>query len=247
MRSTLTWLGAAPVLIVAWSGAAGALMVPAGAATRPAPAGGWSDQNVPLPPHAKFAGPGAVSCPSASDCVLVGSYSKPGIYGFLLAEGWNGRAWANERIPSLPGGGADLNGVSCVAAGHCLAVGGSFDNEMLSAQLDGSTWTTQTAFPLPSGASGGSLAAVWCASMSDCTAVGEYGLAASGNDLPVVSCPSAADCTAVGGYWSKQPEEGYALAEQWNGSAWTIQAAPDPSIGADELNDIFQVPLAQHN
>jgi hypothetical protein len=42
-----------------------------------------------------------------------------------------------------------------------------------------------------------------------------------------VSCPSAGDCTAVGG--TSDGVQSVPLAEGWNGSTWTLQAAPYPT------------------
>ncbi len=42
-----------------------------------------------------------------------------------------------------------------------------------------------------------------------------------------VSCPTATDCIAVGQDMDSAAR-GYALAEQWNGTAWTLQSIPNP-------------------
>jgi hypothetical protein len=43
-----------------------------------------------------------------------------------------------------------------------------------------------------------------------------------------VSCTSASACTAVGSY-TNSAGTSVALAERWNGKAWTIQKTPNPS------------------
>jgi hypothetical protein len=44
-----------------------------------------------------------------------------------------------------------------------------------------------------------------------------------------VSCPSSISCTAVGYYFPGSGRQ--ALAEHWNGTAWSIQHTPNP-VGA---------------
>lgn len=67
--------------------------------------------------------------------------------------------------------------------------------------------------------------------------------ATEGSALIGVSCPSAADCTAAG---SSTDGSGNTttLAEQWNGSAWTIQSTPNESSGAPLHNDLWGVSCA---
>jgi hypothetical protein len=48
--------------------------------------------------------------------------------------------------------------------------------------------------------------------------------------LTAVSCPSTTDCTAVGQYINSA-DFAPVLAEQWNGSSWTMQSIPSPSAG----------------
>jgi hypothetical protein len=314
MRRKLTALAAALTLA---AGPGAAL-----AATGPGAAGaGWKIQHVPLPAGAKNASPSAVSCPSASDCVLVGFYVKPKPGGLPLAENWNGHAWSAQTVPSPSGGQwTELDALSCASATRCVAVGEyqqgtSLAGSMVAEQRNGSTWTAQTSFPLPAGGQGQFLQGVWCLTASSCTAVGTYYPGSGGSRHPVaehwnghawayqavpdpgksqnsylngitctsagnclavgyyntngvgkpvtaqwnghawtllttplpatatnggwlssVSCSSAADCTAVGSYWSKTTEDSYTLAEHWNGSSWAIQRTPNPSA-ASQIED----------
>jgi hypothetical protein len=89
----------------------------------------WKVQSTPNPASA----PGdsselvAVQCASASFCAAVGQFSA-----FLptlpLAEVWNGKSWSIRSTPSDPAASdTKLNGVSCVAAHGCTAVGVSDD------------------------------------------------------------------------------------------------------------------------
>jgi hypothetical protein len=54
------------------------------------------------------------------------------------------------------------------------------------------------------------------------------------NSLDSVSCPSPSSCTAVGSY---QTASGVAqtLAEAWDGTTWSIQSSPNPTVGNNSL------------
>jgi hypothetical protein len=182
--------------VPAAAGLALCLASPAGAAVA------WTVQAVPLPAGATSGNLSGVSCLSATDCIAVG-FTASGTSGGTvpLAEQWNGSTWTALATP-LPSGGTTgvLNGVSCVAA-DCTAVG-YYDGSTggpLAEQWNGSNWSIQ---PVPLSA----------------------GLAGS---LSAVSCVSAANCFAVGSD-SINGEGSQPLAEEWNGSNWTMQAAPDP-------------------
>jgi hypothetical protein len=91
-----------------------------------------------------------------------------------------------------------LNDVSCAAAGYCIAVGDRTNTSgLLAEKWNGGKWTLTTVKP-PSGSTGGGLNSVSCASATDCLAVGRWYSASSGG----------------------------ALAELWNGKAWTAIKAP---------------------
>jgi hypothetical protein len=83
----------------------------------------WSKQ--PLAPATGHLS--AVSCASARACTAVGDQLVANLGVVLLAEHWNGRNWAIQRIPSPRGSqnSPSLAGVSCAAARACLAVGPS--------------------------------------------------------------------------------------------------------------------------
>jgi hypothetical protein len=120
-----------------------------------------------------------------------------------LIERWNGSSWS--LVQSI---GGELKGISCPATTTCVAVGvgsgGGAKSWMLS-ELNGS-WgvTAEPVTPLPVGATESTLNAVSCV-----TTV----------------------CTAVGSY--RNFEGTYRpLVERWNGSAWGVQLAPNPSEGS---------------
>jgi hypothetical protein len=221
----------------------------------------WAIQATPNPSGATHSELEAVSCTparetSASACTAVGYYYNSKVSP-ILAERWNGKAWA---IQATPAGiqGYEL-GVSCTSASACTAVGyyvNSAGNVVtLAERWNGKAWAIQ-ATPNPV-TSYSYLDGVSCPSASVCTAVGYYDNTAgytqtlaerwngkawaiqSAPNFPGdyvqlygVSCTSASACTAVGGYVTVAGSSG-TLAERWNGKAWAMQSTPSPN--GDEL------------
>jgi hypothetical protein len=208
------------------------------------------------PPDASDTTLYAVTCLSATDCLVVGdeyTASFPLIQA-PLAEVWNGSTWtALSPIAPKKASHAALTGVACPSATHCMAVGWSYHYQtarsLLAETLTGSTWKLRTT-PEPSGATKSQFNAVSCASATSCAAVGyEFAPAddmlaegwngekwtlqstpapsgATESDFTGVSCPAAA-CTAVGYYYTDG--DSFPLAEAWNGTAWTQQSTPSPA------------------
>jgi hypothetical protein len=204
-----------------------------------------------------------VSCRSASSCVAVGFGQNSNRVEQTLIESWNGSRWS--MVPSPNAGTEDnvLNGVSCVSATFCVAVG---DQDALANTLietwNGSKWSI-TPSPNGSGADADQLLGVSCTSASSCTAVGQYGTAAGGSDvftlaeswngkswsvvsspngpyqtsLTGVSCVSAKSCTAVGWYNTGTGADA-TLAESFNGSTWSVVSSPDQGTGNNQLSGI---------
>jgi hypothetical protein len=263
MRTILTGFGTALALILAWPGAAGAAT-----ATGPASAR-WVRQHVPLPAGGKSGGANAVSCPSASDCVLAGDYStsdSPTGQGLPLAEAWNGHAWSPESVPTPAGGQfVELEGLSCASATRCVAVGEyektGLNGSMIAEVRNGSTWSAQTSFPLPSGGTEGQfLQGVWCVTASNCTAVGTYYTASDGRHpvaehwnghawspeavpdpgksqnsyLTGIACLSAGSCLATGYYFTTGTNGvGKPFAARWNGHTWALLSTPLPAAATN--------------
>lgn len=167
----------------------------------------WSILATPTPPGVAYVNLNAVWCDSAASCVAAGYYAV-GVTsggGAALVERWDGSGWTIEPTPANPPGTyvSILDAVSCTSAASCTAVGASYASTSptirpLAERWDGSGWTIQPT-PAPSGSTGTVLAGL--------------------------SCTTATSCTAVGSY-SRKPDAGRALAEHWNGSAWTIQPIP---------------------
>ncbi len=150
---------------------------------------------VTLPSDAKSAAGDlhAVSCTDVNNCVAVGNYvTKSGataVYSVTETAGtWNYNA---QEITSNPPGDAatpanpQLNGLSCVDAATCDAVGFYSNNHSpslispLSAAYSTSTWQDQAGVQAPSGSSTTSSAKtqfkdVSCWTQWACAAVGSY-------------------------------------------------------------------------
>jgi hypothetical protein len=210
---------------------------------------GWTVQPTPNPIEILYAPLSSVSCSSVSACTVAGYYTSVAGSQIPLAERWNGRSWAIQRMP----GQGDIGGVSCPAATDCEAVG-SNGSRPLAQAWTGTRWVSQR-IPGIAGARSASLDAVSCASATACTAVGRYithsgqrdalaerwnGTAWARQVLPAVpdgkatrllgvSCASASACTAVGQYFNRALGLWRTLAEAWNGTTWVIQPTPDPS------------------
>jgi hypothetical protein len=157
----------------------------------------WTIQTVPFVEYATGL-LGGVSCPTATDCVAVGSYGTLGQNTSLFAERWNGSRWASQTVPNPAGTSFLLNSVSCIRPEHCTAVGGAFNGTQYEASIvaraNGSTWVLQ----------------------KDATPAATM--------LFGVSCPTATACTAVGentGFVA-------GVAEHWDGTSWALQHLPVP-------------------
>ena len=211
----------------------------------------WTKQTVPQPTGAAESHLSSVSCTSPSACEAVGQFLSNGT-GVAFAAVWNGSSWNVQTTPGPPGSTGDvLNGVSCISATDCEAVGfASVDSTAvtLAEAWDGDQWTVQ-ATPNPAASN---LAAVSCTAVNSCTAVGDIisngvvqtlaehwdgsnwtvqqtpnPAGSTTSQLNEVSCSSATACTAVGS------ATGQIWAEAWNGTTWTVQSTPIPAGGSD--------------
>jgi hypothetical protein len=215
-------LGVGTSLAVAWNGR------------------GW--QVLPTPPAGQAGSDLAgIDCLNAQRCIAVGSIGNGTT---TLAERWNGRNWHRMSMPSHDGA---LHAVSCTSAKHCMAVGSDHVCE-LAEQWNGQTWRVLST-PSPCGPpQAGGLTSVVCQSASSCQAVGNYmpdnetelTLAEAWNgtkwkqqstsspgdlaSLNSVSCVSASDCMAVGSGVPVESQGQAAIAESWNGRAWSLLA-----------------------
>jgi hypothetical protein len=222
----------------------------------------WSIQSIPNPSAAQGSALYGVSCPAALFCSAVGSYSDS-IGTWSLAETWNGSVWSVQRT-GVPTGAQQttLYAVACPTGTSCTAVGdyaNSISTSTLAMSWNGSKWTTQKSRN-PAGSFASVLNAVSCPAAGDCIAAGDtsigfgavplaegwdgsawklqsapYPAGASNAGLLGLSCRSIHDCTAVGSYDNLNGTASLTLAEIWNGTAWAIQATPNPR-GAQQDN-----------
>ena len=151
-----------------------------------------------------------VSCATSTFCMSVG-YDIENALAF--GEEWNGSLWSEVPM-ATPASASDtyLDGVSCVTSTFCEAVGdfavGSADTGTNFAEMwNGSSWTVQE-IPAPSTTTSSVLEAVSCTSLTFCLATG----------------------------WQAVGDAYTPLAQEWNGSAWSIASAGDWSDG--ELNGV---------
>lgn len=199
----------------------------------------WQAQHVVKPPTAVANTLNAVSCVSLVFCEAVGSHpDSSGTATLALALAWNGAAWKIQNTPdpaqAANGTRMALDGVSCVSALFCEAVGQSSSPIGGGAEVwHGTKWALQ-AVP------GGPLTSVSCTSPKFCVAVGGNGHVDTWNgkswlwaastsgftSLSSVACVSASFCEATGA--GPAGDE----AERWNGKSWSAQSTPTPANGS---------------
>jgi hypothetical protein len=153
----------------------------------------WSDSGLPLLPIDNVFN--AVSCPTETLCVSVGSFMRLlpiGMEAGALTFFWDGSTWASTENPfSYRRHNVGLSGVSCSSAISCTAVG-VFEG-------DGS------------GSSGRSLILEWNAgiwSMPQISRISERGSA-----LFAISCSSITSCVVLG-------SRGSPFVISWNDYEW---------------------------
>ena len=202
----------------------------------------------------------AVSAASQTDAWAVGNYLPSASSPLAtLAQHFDGGRWTAYPLPNVGAQENALLAVSMPATGKAWAVGyyvnGHFKQQTLVQHFDGGTWSV---VPSPSpGAEQNILYGVAALSDNDVWAVGgeqdsaglwhtltehwdgnEWSVVpsldpgVSGNQLYAVKAKSANDIYAVG----QQAGTGFpnqALIEHWDGTAWSVVAAPaDPNATA---------------
>ena len=222
----------------------------------------WSIQPTPNPAGHGVKLLNSVACTSRSSCMAVGNEFDPVTGESLgtLAERWNGRTWRIVPTfkPAPAGPNAGLNGVACTSASACTAVGNQTLARTLAERWNGRTWQVQ-ATPNPAGAQNTTLASVACPARTVCTALGldltvpgapvilaerwsggrwriqpTPGLVAYDTGFPGVACPTVSACYAVASYTNNGPS--LTLAEQWNGTGTSTQAATGRPVAPSALS-----------
>ena len=187
----------------------------------------WSIVPSPVPKGTSDLQLASVSCSSASDCFAVGDYSTtssatPFFTLKLLVEHWNGTRWSIITAPSPAGTlEAALNGVSCVSATRCFAVGDYASRTTagtLAERWNGAVWSI-VATPATSAATTSSPVK----SPAHPNLISSFGTSPGLGD---VSCTSDTNCYAVGNAFNRT------LVEHWDGATWTIVGSQSPH-GAD--------------
>jgi hypothetical protein len=179
----------------------------------------WRSVPVPTPkPTVAVINLAAVSCKSATSCVVVGGYLTLAGVGAErpYALTWNGKSLTPTAAPPVPknGGLASLTGVSCISVTSCVAVGDSRGGAgpLMMETWNGAKWTLQTA-SIPGGARSAYPGAVSCHFLTFCVVAGE-------------SYSSIAGAPAM-------------LLARWNGKVLTAMKAAVPAGAANvTLNDV---------
>ena len=220
----------------------------------------WAIVASPNPTSAQTNYLEAVTCLSASDCWTVGYYYSGSAWQTLI-EHWDGTSW---EVVSSPNSSATqlniLQGVTCVSASDCWAVGTyapeTGGRQALIERWNGTSWAIVTS-PSTSATPYDFLFGVACASASECSAVGWYynGTAyqtvierwdgtswaivsspngssgtAHHNILSGVTCVSASDCWAAGDYWNGTIRQ--TSIDRWDGSSWAMVSSPNSTAPA---------------
>jgi hypothetical protein len=217
----------------------------------------------------------AVSCPTSTYCLAVGSSFAPGQQG-PGAMVWTGSAWRSSPRPvgkfgsATPCNGAcpgrvyrppSFSAVSCASPTRCVALGGGSGGSF-GFSWDGTTWTE-----LP-GLFDAGLGAVSCSSDGSCLGVGGVKVATiAGNavsqerppasldmgsqGLNAVDCPAPQQCVVLGttAPASAQSEQ---MAASWDGSSWHDQPFVAPAFArvrrdnvSEELGPCTSVPRSK--
>ena len=209
----------------------------------------WSIVPSPNPHGLTFAALDGLTCPGATSCYAVGTYSTHS-WGRTLIEHWNGSSWAIVASPNPPGKNfAAVGSLACPSDTSCLAVGFFMTDstaKTLVERWNGTRWSiVSSPNPPPGLLEFAGLGGVDCASGADCYAVG-FAVSGFGSRVLIehwdgttwsiatnpdqpgtkefpalldVACPSSTSCHAVGFSADK------ALIERWDGTRW----AADPT------------------
>ena len=168
---------------------------------------GWRNEPSSAPKSAKEDWLKDVSCPNAGSCIAVGGYvnSTTGNTA-IAAEQWNGTEWTAMEPPVPAGTFSELRGVDCLGPSNCIAVGyatpAANSARALIMKWNGTAWSEVSVPALPSGEQ---------------------------HYLNDIDCPSALSCEAVGRSLSNTSLLNKALALHFDGSAWSVRAAANPT------------------
>ena len=147
----------------------------------------------------------AVSCVSQKSCVAVGNVGKPKPpQEIAVSEIWNGKTWSYAKV-SWPKGvkNTHLDAVSCLSAGHCVAVGSTGVNPLsnfptgraAAMTWNGKTWKAQSV-PAPAKGKFSALVGLYC-QKSFCAASGKTGPSGTAKGIALTGFSSGASWKLV--------------------------------------------------
>jgi hypothetical protein len=220
----------------------------------------WSVVASPNPSGADGTTLYGVACPAAKNCLAVGDYFVSSSRATLVAaEKWNGTKWSLVSAPSPSGFTTTaLQAITCTSSTNCWAAGSSSNTSTskyatLTERWNGSKWSIVPS-PSPDNTKPDVLSGVTCGSATECWAVGYYfpgSLTGSltekwnGSKWAVVTTPSSSSGELIGDACSGSSSclavgisnSLFALAQHWNGTAWTATTPVSPSgASTSELN-----------
>jgi hypothetical protein len=181
----------------------------------------------------------SVSCASAGNCAVAGSYGADPAVAFVVSQknGWWGKA---IEVPgSVALGGVTLAQVSCGSAGNCAAAGILGDRYSLAnlgplvvSEKNG-TWSKAIPIPGTAASSRNGASSVSCASAGNC--------AAGGDQAPSIEGPyQAFVASQKNGWWGKAIEVPGSAALNAGGSAnvasVSCQSAGNCAAGGEYLD-----------
>ena len=156
------------------------------------------------------AGLAGVSCTSVGNCVAVGGYTDSSDHQQAMEVTETGGNFAPATVVAAPSNAASnpaatlSGGVSCIAAGSCVAVGYYDDSsghlQGMEATETGGTFAQATEVSAPSNAGSdpdATLDGVSCTSSTDCVAVGDYTESSGHEQSMAAISPAAPPTTSV--------------------------------------------------
>ena len=177
----------------------------------------------------------ALSCPTAGVCALLGSIdSTPTVEEYALGS------WIAVSIPTVEH--FSVNGLTCVTAEDCWAVGSSGRGGDATASSPAIALDSGAGFQLvtsPPMSGDDSLSSVACVGSDDCWAVGSTGSLGgyvTTPASPVFSCDDNGVITECPEY--VDVVVGHPLVEHYDGNIWTAVTVPTPPSANLWLTDV---------
>ena len=136
-----------------------------------------------------------VTCTSSSNCWAAGYYQAGS--NQTLTEQYNGTSWSVVTSPDVASQPNYLYSVTCTSSSNCWAVGddGNGGNQKtLTVQYNGTSWSIVTS----------------------------ANVASTNNYLNSLTCTSSSNCWAVGYVTNGTGNVDQTLAEQYNGTSWSV-------------------------